>query len=71
MKGLVAMPTSATTLQASVVVIAHGTIDRYALGVTMMRGSAARHLSVDVTAHTSMAWAVRRPVRAEAGRESA
>ena len=44
---------------ASVVFIARGTIDRDALGVTMMRGAAARHLSVDITAHTSMAPAVR------------
>ncbi len=44
---------------ASVVFIARGTIDRYAFGVTMMIGVAARHLSVDITAHTSMAPAVR------------
>jgi hypothetical protein len=44
MKGLVAMPTSATSHH------------RYALGVTMV---AARHLSVDITAHTSMARALR------------
>jgi hypothetical protein len=44
---------------ASVVFIARGTIDRYALGVTTMIGVAARHPSVDITAHTSMAPAVR------------
>lgn len=37
---------------ATVVYTAEGTVDRYALGVTAMRGMAARHLSVTVTAHT-------------------
>jgi polyisoprenoid-binding protein YceI len=48
---------------AAVVFIAHGTVDRYALGVTMMRGMAARHLSVDITAHTILARAVQATAR--------
>jgi polyisoprenoid-binding protein YceI len=39
----------------SVVFTAHATIDRYALGVTMMRGMAARHLAVEITARTHTA----------------
>jgi polyisoprenoid-binding protein YceI len=37
---------------ATVIYTAEGTVDRYALGVSAMRGMAARHLSVTVTAHT-------------------
>jgi polyisoprenoid-binding protein YceI len=40
---------------ASVVFRARGTVDRYAFGVTAMRGMAARHLSVDLHVHTHMA----------------
>ncbi|MEU5698529.1 YceI family protein [Streptomyces aurantiacus] len=37
----------------SVVFSAKGLIDRYALGVTMMRGMAARRLTVDISVHTT------------------
>jgi polyisoprenoid-binding protein YceI len=39
----------------SIVFTAHGTVDRYAHGITMMRGMAARHLSFDITAHATKA----------------
>jgi polyisoprenoid-binding protein YceI len=38
---------------ATLVVRASGTVDRYAHGVTMMRGMAARHLSVEITARAT------------------
>ena len=34
---------------------ATGTVDRYTHGVTMMRGMAARHLSVEITARATRA----------------
>ncbi|MGW7540443.1 YceI family protein [Streptomyces sp. NPDC054770] len=40
---------------ASAVFTAHGTIDRYALGITKMRGMAARHLSVEISARANRA----------------
>lgn len=39
----------------SAVFTAHGTIDRYALGITKMRGMAARHLSVEISARAHKA----------------
>jgi polyisoprenoid-binding protein YceI len=41
--------TDVTVEGATLVVRASGTVDRYAHGVTMMRGMAARHLSVEIT----------------------
>ncbi|MDV9170043.1 YceI family protein [Streptomyces sp. W16] len=40
---------------ASAVFTAHGTIDRYALGITKMRGMAARNLSVEISARAHKA----------------
>ena len=40
---------------ASAVFTAHGTIDRYALGITKMRGMAARHMSVEIIARANRA----------------
>lgn len=39
---------------SSVVFTATATIDRYALGVTMMRGMAARHLTVQINARATL-----------------
>ena len=47
--------TSIEHVDATTVFTAHGTIDRYAHGITMMRGMAARHLSFDITAHATKA----------------
>jgi polyisoprenoid-binding protein YceI len=40
---------------ASTVFTAQGTVDRYEHGITTLRGMAARHLSFDITAHTTKA----------------
>lgn len=45
--------TSVERIGSSTVFTAHGTVDRYAHGITMMRGMAARHLTFDITAHAT------------------
>jgi polyisoprenoid-binding protein YceI len=47
--------TDVTTEGTSLVLRASGTVDRYAHGVTAMRGMAARHLSVEITARVTRA----------------
>jgi hypothetical protein len=44
-----------TSEGTSLVLRASGTVDRYAHGVTAMRGMAARHLSVEITARVTRA----------------
>ena len=45
--------TDVTAEGTALVLRATGTVDRYTHGVTMMRGMAARHLSVEVTARAT------------------
>jgi polyisoprenoid-binding protein YceI len=45
----------ATAEETAVVFRASGTVDRYAHGVTMMRGMAARRLLIKITAHATRA----------------
>jgi polyisoprenoid-binding protein YceI len=45
--------TEATAEGTAVVFHASGALDRYAHGITMMRGMAARHLSLKITAHAT------------------
>jgi polyisoprenoid-binding protein YceI len=47
--------TSVERVGATTVFTAHGTVDRFAHDITMMRGMAARHLSFDITAHATKA----------------
>jgi polyisoprenoid-binding protein YceI len=47
--------TDVTTEGSSLVLRASGAVDRYAHGVTAMRGMAARHLAVEITARVTRA----------------